>query len=120
MRTAIALAGCIGLGYFAEVHSGNPQKYVVWGGISFMLFGGYLYLAQVTSFAFALPVALLLVAIAGAAAYVNDERGFVIFGVYGAIGIIILFGHRFSDWRWEDWKSFKKILNTLRTPGRIR
>lgn len=113
MRMVIALFVCAGIGYLAEVYFENPQNYVVWVGFTFITFGAYLYLTQVTSIAFALPVSITFVGAASTLGYIKDEAGFLFFGVYGAILALILLGDRFLSWRWTDWKSPAKLLEAL-------
>ena len=118
MRSAVALLVCIGIGYIAEIYFQNPQKYVVWGGIAFITFSGYLYLTQLTSFAFALPIAVVAIGLASILAYTESEPGFILFGVYGAMGVLIFVGGRFTTWTWADWKSPGKLVRWLAGPDR--
>lgn len=108
---------CVGIGYFAEIHFENPQQYIVWVGFTVLTFGAYVYLTQITSFAFALPVTAVLVGISSAFAYIEGETGFIIFGVYSAIGALILLGDKFLAWSWRDWKSPANFIRSLTAPG---
>lgn len=112
----IALLICVGLGYVAEIHFENPQKYVVWVSFTVLTFGAYFYLTKITSFAFALPMTATLVGIASAFAYIKGEPGIIIFGVYGAIVALILLGDKFLAWGWADWKSPAKLMDALAAP----
>jgi len=118
VKLLIAFLFCVGIGYIAEIHFENPEQYVVWGGFTFITFGAYLYLTHVTSFAFALPVTTVLIGIASAFAWSAQEVGYIIFGIYGSIGVLILAGGRFLSWRWSDWKSPAKVMEALSGSGR--
>lgn len=114
----LALIVCVGIGYFAEIHFANPQRYVVWVGFAVLTFGAYIYLTQITSFAFALPLTAALVGISSAFAYITGETGFVIFGVYTALAALIFLGDKFLAWSWEDWKSPANFMRALTAPSR--
>lgn len=116
MKVLIALLICVGLGYIAEIHFENSQQYVVWFGFTVLTFGAYLYLTKITSFAFAFPITATFVGIASAFAYIKGEPGIIIFGVYGAIGALILLGDKFLAWSWADWKSPAKLIDALAAP----
>lgn len=113
MKMLIALMVCVGIGYVADVYFENPQDYVVWVGFTVMTFGAYIYLTQITSFAFALPVTIVIVGAVSIFAYIKGEQGFIIFGVYGAIAALIFFGNRFHYWGWADWKYPANFIETL-------
>lgn len=118
MKILVALMVCLGIGYVAEVFFENPQPYVVWVGFTFMTFAAYIYITQITSFAFALPVTIAFVGSTSAAAYIKGEPGFIIFGVYGAIAALILLGNRFYSWAWADWKYPTKFTEALSAHSR--
>lgn len=114
----MVLLVCIGIGYIAEVYFENPQKYTVWTVFSFITFSAYLYLTKITSLAFSAPITTALVGVSSFFSYIKYEPAFVLFGIYGAMGFLILFGDKFLYWRWSDWKSPAKFMGTLTTPSR--
>jgi len=115
MKMLIAFVACVGTGYAAEVHFENPNEYVVWLGFTVISFGAYCYLTQITSFAFVFPVAATIVATASVYAYIESEPGIIVLGVYATIGVLIVLGDRFLNWRWADWKTPTKLINLLGT-----
>jgi hypothetical protein len=118
MKSFIVLLVCIGIGYIAEVYFENPQKYTVWTVFSFITFSAYLYLTKITSLAFSAPITTALVGVSSFFSYIKEESAFVLFGIYGAMGLLILFGDKFLYWKWSDWKYPAKFMGTLTTPSR--
>lgn len=113
MKLLFAFLVCVGIGYFAEIYFENPQKYIVWTGFTILTFGAYMYLTQITSFAFALPVTAVLVGVSSTFAYREGETAFIIFGIYGSIIALIFLGDKFIAWSWRDWKSPAKFMRAL-------
>ena len=115
MKMLLALLISIGVGYIAELYVENPQPYVVWIGIKIMTFGAYAYLFLITSLAFSLPVIVILSFASWLWGLSTGEPGFIIFGIYAAMGILIFFGSRFQRWTWEDWRNPRALLTNITT-----
>ncbi len=120
MKMLLALLISIGVGYIAELYVDNPQPYVVWIGVTIMTFGAYAYLFLVTSLAFSLPVILTLSIASWLWGLSIDEPGFIIFGIYAAMGILIFIGGRFQRWTWKDWRNPRGLLTNLTTSEKKR
>ncbi len=118
MKLLMVLLICVGVGYIAEVYFQNPQRYIVWVVFTFVTFAAYFYLSQITSVAFSLPLTIFLIGVSSIFSYISDEPGMIIFGVYGAMALIILIGGRFISWGWSDWKSPAKFMSMLTTQNR--